>query len=393
MGSSYSMLYTPLDEKNAEIRTIHILPNVDPSSQVQCIMGTTSPSQGSSFGALSYVWGDNENGGTITINGHQVRVTTNLDDFLRRIRRSDSGQVSQLWVDAICINQNDPNERSSQANLMRRIYSSATTVFAWFGPDNCDLAFKTISELSAESPTAEGISDNDPELHRFLTLNWLQKYPHLCEEQNIGVPNCPWGAVATFLHAPYWQRVWIFQEVALVCSLIMVSPGSRQLSWPDLSIASMFVALVRRMNQANIPTLGRPIQKPPFMSAGVWGIVSCDAPDMTNIVQWPLVHQIHTSSRLYTEELASRRWLPSDFAFNLKATDPRDCTYGFLGITQLPITPNYSKQNTASDAYVEYASGWLDFSRQRRLRPDTSPLHFLSYGGRGLFIGWSSQPS
>jgi len=392
MGIKYSVLYAPLNDEKAEVRIVDVLPDDEPTSQIRCEMNTISLEQDPNFHALSYVWGDKYQVETISINGYQIKVTKNLADALRRIRRPDARGFSRLWVDAICINQDDTQERRNQVNLMQRIYSSAKTVIAWLGPTSHDLAFRTINEIFVESPTAEDIRNKTPRLDRFISLDWLQKYPHLCEQQNITIPGCPWGAVNSFLFASYWQRVWIFQEVALANSLIMLSHGSAWLSWERLSTVSMTLTLVRSMNQGQVRTL-RPNRKPPFLSTAVWGVLSSDALNFGNIVERSLVFQILTSSWLDAKELESRRWRLSNFAFNLKATDPRDYIYGFLGITKLPITPNYSQDNTAFDVYTEYTMCWLNALHRTRRHQDPAPLRFLSYGGRGFFTGCCSQPS
>jgi hypothetical protein len=43
-----------------------------------------------------------------------------------------------LWADAICINQEDLQERKQQLGLMGSIFSNAKYVIAWFGSDDGD---------------------------------------------------------------------------------------------------------------------------------------------------------------------------------------------------------------------------------------------------------------
>jgi len=65
-------------------------------------------------------------------------VTANCEAALRRLRNANSKRI--LWVDAICINQDDPTERSQQVTLMRDIYRNASNILAWLGKTSieCD---------------------------------------------------------------------------------------------------------------------------------------------------------------------------------------------------------------------------------------------------------------
>ncbi|KAI0885988.1 heterokaryon incompatibility protein-domain-containing protein [Annulohypoxylon maeteangense] len=91
------------------------------------------------FTALSYVWGTFSipHADTLELRhsvGQDIKlgISTNCRDALRALRRRYGGL--RIWVDAICINQDDEAERSSQINLMEDIYSWATVVYAWLGP-------------------------------------------------------------------------------------------------------------------------------------------------------------------------------------------------------------------------------------------------------------------
>ncbi|KAH8716724.1 heterokaryon incompatibility protein-domain-containing protein, partial [Phaeosphaeriaceae sp. PMI808] len=83
------------------------------------------------YKALSYVWGSSEMTSTIHVNNIQCQATTNLVSALRHIREKQTTII--LWVDALCINQEDTNERNQQVQMMARIYKSAQEVIAWLG--------------------------------------------------------------------------------------------------------------------------------------------------------------------------------------------------------------------------------------------------------------------
>ncbi|OAG13561.1 heterokaryon incompatibility, partial [Alternaria alternata] len=85
------------------------------------------------FEALSYVWGSQEGLKQITCNNMSLSVTKNLFEALMALREGDD-EDRYLWVDAICIDQNNPAEKAVQVRNMLTIYEKAVRVIAWLGP-------------------------------------------------------------------------------------------------------------------------------------------------------------------------------------------------------------------------------------------------------------------
>lgn len=83
------------------------------------------------YEALSCTWGPPEPVKTITINGYEVKVRENLYWALVNLQRGVTHRL--FWVDAICINQDDLEERNRQVSLMAFIYSRAQAVLVWLG--------------------------------------------------------------------------------------------------------------------------------------------------------------------------------------------------------------------------------------------------------------------
>ncbi|KAK4108421.1 hypothetical protein N656DRAFT_676736, partial [Canariomyces notabilis] len=88
--------------------------------------------------ALSYVWGNPEITAPILLCGEKYPVTTNLHSFLRHAQNisQDPGLDRchlYMWIDALCINQQDLNERSQQVGRMMEIYEHASSLFVWLG--------------------------------------------------------------------------------------------------------------------------------------------------------------------------------------------------------------------------------------------------------------------
>ncbi|KAM7188397.1 Heterokaryon incompatibility protein (HET) domain containing protein [Rhypophila sp. PSN 637] len=146
------------------IRLLCLQPSTDLHSPIECTLQVVSldPEPGPTkfpppvYKALSYVWGDDSeaNKRPILVNNVEVRVTLNLTLALRRLRAHHTKDLQNnnntnseddndaktlvIWVDAVCINQSDNDERASQVALMGRIYKSCSQVCVWLGPIGCE---------------------------------------------------------------------------------------------------------------------------------------------------------------------------------------------------------------------------------------------------------------
>jgi hypothetical protein len=98
------------------------------------------------FEALSYAWGDKEIVSRILVPDNAfMPIASNLDAFLRH--RRDTEKPITLWIDALCIDQNNDQEKSSQVGFMSLIYMGAPRLTIWLGPsrDDSDLAMDQIN--------------------------------------------------------------------------------------------------------------------------------------------------------------------------------------------------------------------------------------------------------
>jgi hypothetical protein len=126
----------PLDAALREIRTVLLLPSADPEAEIQGELVRRRLGYDRSltpYSALSYVWGERINPRIISINGATVFVTPNLFAALKRFRHAT--QTVELWVDALCINQDDIQERNAQVGFMGEIYKNAHEVLMWLGEE------------------------------------------------------------------------------------------------------------------------------------------------------------------------------------------------------------------------------------------------------------------
>ena len=108
-----------------------------------------------SFDALSYVWGSSQTPNFILIDGKPLPITANCYIALRNLR--DYHHVYRIWVDSICINQHDGQEKNTEIPLMRDIYRKARRVYVWLGesitvdgsPYGSDYAMEWLKQVTA----------------------------------------------------------------------------------------------------------------------------------------------------------------------------------------------------------------------------------------------------
>jgi hypothetical protein len=169
------------------------------------------------FAALSYVWGDKSVRRDITLNGEVVSVTANLESALRALAGDDAfGSRYKLWIDAICINQVDDQERAHQVQKMREIYSGSWAVIAWIGwsPPSADInhAFQFLRILAS----LQGDQRN------------LGKLQTESGEPSRGTYFC---ALNELMRQEYWFRLWIIQELIMGASSTVLRLGNHVIDW------------------------------------------------------------------------------------------------------------------------------------------------------------------
>ncbi|AEO64297.1 uncharacterized protein THITE_2110300 [Thermothielavioides terrestris NRRL 8126] len=126
--------YKPL--KDGEIRVLHLLPGTGRMRLEAEIESVDIASAESYFEALSYCWGSDLKPKVIYIDGAPLPITRALASLLQRLRLPTERR--RLWTDAICINQDDKDEKGRQIALMARIYTVAATVNVDIGEETLD---------------------------------------------------------------------------------------------------------------------------------------------------------------------------------------------------------------------------------------------------------------
>jgi hypothetical protein len=209
---------------------------------------------------------------TYTPPTHHLNLTGNLSDFLRTYldgfpqrhlqpRRDGSRltfqQVSQLWIDAVCINQGDVEEKTAQVPLMGEIYASSGRVLGWLGPEEGRLkVFCWWHQVVY--PRLRGFVERESEGkgERMMKLRegnfvdatfWMEVLG--IRESEVPVSGGwvqAWTDYWAFYRGRrYFHRVWIVQEVVVAGRFEMMA-GSKgeELSWDDMAGFAFFLGHV-----------------------------------------------------------------------------------------------------------------------------------------------------
>lgn len=153
-----------------------------------------SDDKNSAFTALSYAWGPEAPCYNIRIecDHHHgcMSIRQNLYEFLETIRDC-STPSGWFWIDQICIDQMNDQEKGHQVNQMSEVYTNASRVEAWLGPafERSDWIFGAVSRSLRSRP---------------ITNSWPTEVMMMLSE-----------TLARFSTLPYWSRLWVVQEITL----------------------------------------------------------------------------------------------------------------------------------------------------------------------------------
>jgi hypothetical protein len=183
------------------------------------------------YWAVSYAWDKDDGFVTLKCGGHNLTVQRTIHQLLLRLRKTD--EKITLWIDAICINQADSNERSFQVEMMGQIYGSAEQVIAWVGEEDED-TYSLAQFLGRVQLTAR-IGHHQPEL-----LSW-----DLSQNRS---------KLVQFLCRSWFTRTWVLQEVCLAQSCVLRC-GSYVWQWRSLQCVFQYMLKVVVDNAADLDHL------------------------------------------------------------------------------------------------------------------------------------------
>ncbi|CAL3968943.1 unnamed protein product [Diplocarpon coronariae] len=212
--------YEAIPEENT-IRILTLFPG-EPGS---CLTGTlrfANLENKPAYDAVSYVWGSAVRCEKILLDGKSLGLTQSISDALHRLR--ETYRPARLWVDQVCINQDEIVERSSQVKLMSRIYKRACHVLVWLGPDEQNHAGPAFKKILSLKETFE-----DDDRSRAFTEDQLERLDDFRDEE--------WKPLTSLYELPWFRRVWVGQEAGAGAPM-MLFWGKSNLVWGDLYLVS-----------------------------------------------------------------------------------------------------------------------------------------------------------
>lgn len=225
--------YDALDLSFDKFRLIRVLPELQHGC-ISCEL--THASTSVPYRALSYTWGPRSGQENILINGKSLRIRRNLWNFLR-VARQEYSQV-WFWIDAICIDQNNVLERNHHVRQMAKIYRRSLETIVWLH-DHSSVGSKfRQSQTCIEDKIV--LLDLQAEAARFKSDFWqLQTEVSQASFQNEKFLIFIVLVLDRVFRNPYWNRLWIVQEVLLSPRKHVVTPNFR-IDWDFLETIHNF---------------------------------------------------------------------------------------------------------------------------------------------------------
>jgi len=311
--------FTPLLNEKA-IRVLVLLPG-RPGDLIHITISSITLDDGThTYNALSYTWGDPSPVHTVVCDGAMLGIAENLFAALNCLR-SELDPIT-LWVDAICIDQNNVDERNHQVRLIGSIYSIAHKVLVWTGKDNLSsrtafILFRDLASLWLVQTQTKVVQLDEEGLLSLLDKDGFWKRVDCIKE---------------YFGRPWFSRAWTFQEICLSHDAVLIC-GKDSIPWATFHEALSILWLpgfVKYLDRE--ATTVRTID-------GYWDYLR-------------LRHKDHSPKQGDTLRLS---YLLRRTEENV-ASDPRDGIFSLLGIASLKgedyFQPDYSQ--SVRDTYLHF---------------------------------------
>jgi hypothetical protein len=389
------LTYEKLDPNRSEIRLLKI--HIEDVGGIQCELTKHSLNFNPKYLGLSYVWGDPNVTEEITVNGQVLAVTTNLASALEVLAKSFYGRPRSeylFWIDAICINQGDIQERTHQVRLMGDIFKNATSVLAWLGPEE-DRSAQAIALIKHMANEIRLSSRGDIDfLSKPAPRSLIDGLTSDVIDDINGTGSLAWVALVRlvdikglFVVRQFWRRCWILQELVFAKDVLFLC-GKNAFIYDDISeIASAFVAFPDGAYPSTVVEFHWDICKDLLMTTLAMPLRS-------------LMFRKTLDTALSSKQPYSQAWKILVGTCDLAASDPRDKIYSLLGLLNIGIEADYSKPVQA--VYLELAQilfpqvpmeEWFDRAIHINMRMPTLPTWAVDWDSRSKGNSWSTSLS
>lgn len=304
-------------ESGTQITLLELHPHEDGNARIQCTTVVVSLANAPKYDTLSYVWGDPAHGtASITVNGQESHVTQNLHAALLRLRKQDVSSV--LWIDQLCIDQNNVEEKTRQVQLMREIYSNCSLCYLWMGELPQDVSVDEARWVLAVLEYTGGWNEAK------TGGGSVPPLPDILTHQHDGAGL--WRALTSLLgedesreERSWWTRIWTVQEAVLVRRAHFMW-GPLSLPWAKIQHAQQSWV---RGHHVHLP---RPVLSLIRHPSAHWGYFMALVAWLTN-----------TKRRAETPMHLFFKWR------RRQASDPRDKVYALLGLCDPRALPKTAK--------------------------------------------------
>ena len=296
-----SFKYKPIGLEGPAFRLLRLLKgNDDDPIQVQ-LFESKLPQQEDvrDYAALSYTWGSKFRPCEIMVNGSKMTVTKNAYLALRDLRYREKDRI--LWIDALCIDQNNDKDRGEQVQQMGSIYSKAERVIIWLGEATyeTDYVMHYMKQLEKEG-TKHASNDQ-----KISDKQWVNIWSAVVHSLSADQRNLLVEGLQSLLRRNWFKRVWIIQEVASA-RVAQIACGGKSVS------ASIFARTLSLLE----------ITPDPHCEP----ILDIMPGPLRNSSWWAKKRDLYTMLVKFCKS---------------EATDPRDSIYALLGISSDACDTNF----------------------------------------------------
>jgi chaperonin cofactor prefoldin len=313
------------------------------------------------YTALSYTWGNPTLSHQIFVNNRYLHVTESLEVALQHLR--DQKDTLTLWIDAICINQQDTDEKNQQVQQMADIYRNASQVIVWLGPA-ANESVKVIEYLKLvareyQEHGLSGISDfsliemlreGDHERHALITSSRIELFRKL---DNLFHGTFPVMRFRDFAHRGWWRRTWVIQEICLAHEPVYLC-GKERISGVHLKDSINFFSSYGAFQVQRITQM-RSDEEIKRVYAEISPLIEKTPLKVMLWIRGKYQRSnLNSEKSLYT--LVQQAYVDTG-AVRIVASDERDLVFALLGLAsdkdKLQIRLDYSKDYSVDEVYIE----------------------------------------